>query len=107
MYGYSDSEFSALPPGRWTGPSYRPESLQVATAGESLHSEVTERRKDGSPLELDVHGIPMQYQGKPHALTIARDITEKKRSAEELTRQRESLYSAKSRRARLAGRRRA
>jgi len=92
MYGYSDSEFSALPPGSWTGPSYRPESLQVATAGESLHSEVTERRKDGSPLELDVHGIPMQYQGKPHVLTIARDITEKKRSAEELARQRESLY---------------
>ena len=34
----------------------------------------------------------MQYQGKPHVLTIARDITEKKRSAEELARQRESLY---------------
>jgi len=34
----------------------------------------------------------MQYQGQPHVLTIARDITEKKRSAEELTRQRESLY---------------
>ena len=92
MYGYSDGEFSAMPPGSWTGPSYRPEFLKGATAGESLHSEVTERRRDGSPLELDVHGIPMQYQGKPHVLTIARDITEKKRSAEELTRQRESLY---------------
>jgi len=92
MYGYSDGEFSALPPGSWTGPSYRPEFLQVATVGESLHSEVTERRRDGSPLELDVHGIPMQYQGKPHVLTIARDITEKKRSAEQLARQRESLY---------------
>ena len=64
----------------------------MAPAGESLHSEVTERRLDGSALELDVHGIPMQYQGKPHVLTIARDITEKKRSAEELARQRESLY---------------
>ena len=53
---------------------------------------MTELRKDGSALELEVHGIPMQYQGKPHVLTIARDITEKKRSAEELTRQRESLY---------------
>ena len=88
MYGYSDGEFS----GSWTGPSYRPAFLQGATTGESLHSEVTERRRDGFPLELDVHGIPMQYQGKPHVLTIARDITEKKRSAEELTRQRESLY---------------
>ena len=53
---------------------------------------MTERRKDGSALELELHGIPMQYQGKPHVLTIARDITEKKRSAEELARQRESLY---------------
>ena len=92
MYGYSDDEFSALPPGSWTGPSYRPEFLRAVAAGESLHSEVTEQRKDGSALELEVHGIPMQYQGKPHVLTIARDITEKKRSAEELARQRESLY---------------
>jgi two-component system NtrC family sensor kinase len=92
MYGYSDDEFSALPPGSWTGPSYHPEFLHSVAAGESLHSEVTELRKDGSPLELEVHGIPMQYQGMPHVLTIARDITEKKRSAEELARQRESLY---------------
>ena len=92
MYGYSDGESPALPPGSCTGPSYRPEFLQAVAAGESLHSEVTELRKDGSALELEVHGIPMQYQGKPHVLTIARDITEKKRSAEELARQRESLY---------------
>src|SRR4029077_7694680 len=58
MYGYTDCEFASLPEG-WAGPSYRPESLQVTSAGESLHSEVTERRKDGSALELDVHGIPM------------------------------------------------
>ena len=92
MYGYSDGESSAVPPESRIGPSYCPEFLQAVAAGESLHSEMTERRKDGSALELEVHGIPMQYQGKPHVLTIARDITEKKRSAEELTRQRESLH---------------
>jgi len=92
MYGYSDDEISALPPRSWAGLSDRPEFLQVAIVGESLHSEVTERKKDGSPFELEVHGIPMQYQGKPHVLIIARDITEKKRSAEQLARQRESLY---------------
>ena len=43
-------------------------------------------------LELEVHGIPMQYQAKPHMLTIARDITEKKRASEELARQREMLH---------------
>jgi PAS domain S-box-containing protein len=92
MYGYSDGEPSALPPESRFGPSYCPEFLQAVTAGESLHSEVTELRKDGSTLELEVHGIPMQYRGNPHVLTIARDITEKKRSAEELGRQRESLH---------------
>src|SRR4029079_246834 len=66
MYGYSDGESTALRPASWKGPSYRPAALQVSPDGESLHSEVTERRLDGSPLELDVHGIPMQYRGKPH-----------------------------------------
>ncbi|MGH6741957.1 MAG: sensor histidine kinase, partial [Bradyrhizobium sp.] len=92
MYGYSNDEYAALPAGRYTGPCYHPDFLKAAAAGESIHSEVTDLRKDGSALELEVHGIPMQYQGQPHVLTITRDITEKKRSAEELTRQRESLY---------------
>ena len=103
MYGYSQDEIAALPPGSRTGPSYRPEFLRSVAAGESLHSEATERRRDGSTLELELHGIPMQYQGKPHVLTIARDITEKKRSAAELARQREIAVPArKARRAGLA-----
>ena len=92
MYGYSDEEYAALPPGGFTGPSYQREFLKAVAAGASLHSEVTEQRRDGSTAEVEVHGIPMHYQGKPHVLTIARDITEKKRSARELARQRESLY---------------
>ena len=92
MYGYGDGESFALPPGSDTGPCYHPEFLRAVAAGQSLHSEVTDLRKDGSTLELEVHGIPMQYQGQPHVLTIARDITEKKRSAEELARQRETSH---------------
>ena len=91
MYGYSDDDGS-LPSGRWAGPSYATEFLRSVAAGESRHIEVTELRKDGVPLEIELHGIPMRYQGKPHVLTIARDITEKKRSATELARQRETLY---------------
>jgi PAS domain S-box-containing protein len=92
MYGDADGPSSTLPSGSTVGPTYQPEFFRAVAAGESLHSEVTERRADGSALELEVHSIPMQYQGKPHVLTIARDITEKKRVAEELARQRESLY---------------
>jgi two-component system NtrC family sensor kinase len=92
MYGYSDEEYLALLPGSFIGPSYHPNFIRSIAAGETLHAEITELRKDGSALEVEVHGIPMQYQGKPHVLTIARDITEKKRSVQELTRQREALY---------------
>ena len=91
MYGYGDDDGSS-PSGRWAGPSYATEFLRSVAAGESRHIEVTELRKDGDALEIEVHGIPMRYQGKPHVLTIARDITEKKRSATELARQRETLY---------------
>jgi PAS domain S-box-containing protein len=92
MYGYTGGESATLPLRTFSGPSCRPEFLRAVAAGESLCSEVTELRRDGSRLELEVHGIPMQYQGKPHVLTVAHDITERKRSAEELARQREVFY---------------
>ena len=92
MYGYSDGVPPALKCGSEARPSYDPGFLRSVSVGASLHTEVSQVRRDGSALELELHGIPMQYQGKPHVLTIARDITEKKRSAEELARQRESLH---------------
>jgi len=92
MYGHDDATSHTVPPGSQIGPSYCSEFLRSVAAGESLHCEMTERRNDGSALEVEVHGIPIQYQGALHVLTIARDITEKKRSVEELARQREALY---------------
>jgi PAS domain S-box-containing protein len=92
MYGYADYEIPASPTNGAAGPSYDPAFLRSVAAGLPLRLDVTAQRKDGSALEIELHGIPMQYQGEPHVLTIARDVTEKKRDAEELTRQRESLY---------------
>ena len=92
MYGYTDAESEAFARGSAAGPSFHREFLKAIAAGDSLHSDVTDRRKDGSALELEVHGVPMQYQGREHVLTIARDITEKKRAEEELARQRERLH---------------
>ena len=91
IYGYGDGAPATLPPGGWTRQSFGPGSLR-AVVGESICQEVSARRKDGTPLELEVHGVPMQYQGKPHVLTITRDVTDKKRAAAELARQRESSY---------------
>jgi len=48
-------------------------------------------RKDGTVIDLESRSIPTPYQGKPHILTISRDVTEQKKVAEELARQREAL----------------
>ncbi|HSN31700.1 MAG TPA: PAS domain S-box protein [Ideonella sp.] len=90
MYGYEDPP-SAFP-GGWPGPSYPPSFMRAVAAGRPLQIEVSARRRDGSALDLEVHGVALPYRGRPHVLTIARDITEKKRSAAELARQRESLH---------------
>jgi PAS domain S-box-containing protein len=49
-------------------------------AGEPVHFEVRGVRKDGSPLEVEMHAVPMRYRGQPHALGMARDITARKRA---------------------------
>ncbi len=95
MYGYSEEEFLARDPEKPIRQARRPaldKILPSVSRGEPFHTELTDQRKDGSSLELEVHGIPMQYQVKPHMLTISRDITEKKRASEELVRQREMLH---------------
>jgi PAS domain S-box-containing protein len=50
-------------------------------AGESLHFELTSRRKDGTPIELDIRAVPIRHLGRPHTLGMARDITAQKRAA--------------------------
>jgi len=46
--------------------------------GESVQFEVEGRRKDGSALLVEMRAVPILYRGKPHALGMARDITERK-----------------------------
>ncbi len=88
IYGYDPEEASAALRDAAFPASFR----EALAAGKTAQAELTGVRKDGSVVELEVHGVPMQYQGKPHMLTIARDVTEKKRAAEELSRQREKFY---------------
>jgi two-component system NtrC family sensor kinase len=95
MYGYSDEEFLARDPEKPIRQEPRPALDRImpsVSTGKAFHTELTDRRKDGSLLELEVHGIPMEYRAQPHMLTISRDITDKKRASEELARQRETSY---------------
>ena len=49
-------------------------------AGQSCHLEAQSRRADGSTFDVEIHGVPMQYRGRPHALMMMRDLTEQRRA---------------------------
>ena len=58
--------------------------LPKILAGTPCRLEARTRRKDGTAFDVEIHGIPMQYQGRPHVLIIVRDVTEAKRAEERL-----------------------
>lgn len=65
--------------------------LPEILAGKPCHLEARSQRRDGTTFDVEIHGVPMQYQGRVHALIIMRDITEAKR-AEEALRASEEQY---------------
>lgn len=92
---YPREEFLALQPSDYIHPSSYPtleEFLRRLARGESMRAELQALRKDGSVLEMEMQSIPMVHQGRPHMLTVSRDVTEEKRAAEALARQREALH---------------
>ncbi|MGE5088114.1 MAG: PAS domain S-box protein [Candidatus Levyibacteriota bacterium] len=71
----------------------RLELVRRALAGEACHAELEAIRKNGERVPTEIHAIPFQHRGEPHVLTIARDITERKR-AEHALRTSEEQYRA-------------
>ena len=37
-------------------------------------------RQDGSPIHVEIQGSGLQYRGKPHLLTVVRDVTERRQA---------------------------
>lgn len=94
MAGYSKQEFFSKPFHEIIHPDsmdaynrYRTKALD----NKASSMEIRAIRKDGTVIDLESRSIPMPYRGQPHLLSITRDITEQKRIAEELARQREVL----------------
>ena len=97
-YGYEEDEMRRMDLATVSSgePGYTRQDARAligrAIAGEQLHVEWHIRHKDGSLHwhQLFIKRVPIG--GEPRMLALTRDITEKKRAAEELVRQRESLY---------------
>ncbi len=87
MHGYAREELIGL-----THPVFIPADLQDQCAtllpeilgGKPCHIEARTQRKDGSEFDVEIHGIPMHYQGRPHVLIILRDISQRRRHEEDL-----------------------
>ena len=54
-----------------------------ALAGEAIHLETEGLRKDGARTDIELRGVPIDHQGRPHVLYIGRDITARKRAEAE------------------------
>jgi PAS domain S-box-containing protein len=68
-------------------------ALERLQSGEQIQVETVGMRADGTRLDIELRGVPMRYQGRPHLLFVARDISERKRS-EEALRASEAQYRA-------------
>jgi PAS domain S-box-containing protein len=64
-----------------------------ALAGEQVHFEAPAVRRDGRTVQLELRGVPIQHEGRPHVLYVGRDVTER-RGAEQALRASWEQYRA-------------
>ena len=79
MNGYSFQEFRRLQPANFIHPDSLPRFLKSITSVKADRPFRTQARwlhKDGSLIDVEIFGTLFNYRGKPHTLTVVRDITE-------------------------------
>ena len=85
IFGYTADELTGLPAAEVAAPEDRDlvaENIRRRLAGEvsSLQYEFRARRKDGSPIEVGVHGSIAMLRGNRVIIGVVQDITERRRA---------------------------
>lgn len=86
IHGYSQAEILKLSPTDYVHPDHLPLFEQFVTtvkAGGNFYCEAIGIRKGGTYFDLEVTGKLFNYNGKPHALSVLRDISEQKAALRE------------------------
>jgi PAS domain S-box-containing protein len=89
MYRYTREQVIGRSYPRGAPPEYvqgRLELLGAAVGGQRRHIETQALRSDGTWFEADVRAIPFLHRGRPHALAVIRDISERRARERELQR---------------------
>ncbi|HIK06007.1 MAG TPA: PAS domain S-box protein [Trichormus sp. M33_DOE_039] len=79
MHGYSQAEIFALNPTDYIHPDCQEifeDFLETIKAGDEFHGQGIDIRKDGSCFDIEITGKLFDYNGKPHVLSLLRDISE-------------------------------
>ncbi|MEG4284644.1 AAA family ATPase [Microcoleus sp. A006_D1] len=87
MYGYCLEEFLSLSPLALLHPNYLhlfDEFIATVSSRQEFYSQAVMRRKDGTEFDLEVRAKFFEYRGKPHALSICRDISQRKAAEQAL-----------------------
>src|SRR5256712_273993 len=87
MHGYTHEEFLGLLPTAFIhSDSFTlvAESLQTIQSGGQYHARGIAKRKDGTPFHAEAHVTTFTYKGRPHLLSIVRDITEQLQAEQQL-----------------------
>ncbi|MBD2024528.1 PAS domain S-box protein, partial [Leptolyngbya sp. FACHB-711] len=81
MHGYTAEEFVELRPSELVHQDTLPEFFQFVEtirAGKPFFCTGIDLHKDGSSIDVEVTSVPFRYRDKPHALSIIRDIGDRK-----------------------------
>ena len=103
MYGYEDGELIGLPAEKIIHPDYYHGFANfrgaIDEAGRFIARSIN-LRKDGTQLDVEVHGGRFVYGGSPHLLSVVRDIREQVKAERKLEaghRKLERLHDAANR----------
>ncbi|WGV23321.1 AAA family ATPase [Halotia branconii] len=97
MHGYTLEEWSTVQPGDFIHESCLHEFanfIEVLNRGEEFYTQALDVSKDGHIFDVEVKAVPFMYQGKIHALSIVRDISDRKQAENALRQKSQELEQA-------------